>query len=99
MCQYHTLYQIARKKSDTMANVLRSILLNISFPRAIVGNNLALWYNLVGQLAHISLTSENDRLKWTLTASKSSLFDLCIGPLLTMVLFSITNLYGSLSCL
>jgi hypothetical protein len=35
-----------------------------------VGNNLALWHNLVGRLAHISLTSENDRLKWTLTASR-----------------------------
>jgi hypothetical protein len=41
--------------------------LNISFRRAIVGNNLALWHDLVGRLAHISFTSEKDRLKWTLT--------------------------------
>ena len=67
MCQYPTLYQIARKKSDTLANMLRSVPLNISFRRAIVGKNLALWHNLVGRLAHISFTSEKDRLKWTLT--------------------------------
>lgn len=35
-----------------------------------MGNYLALWHNLVSRLAQISLTSENDRLKWTLTASR-----------------------------
>ena len=40
MIKFPSLYNIARKKSDTVANVFNRIPLNISFCRALVGGNL-----------------------------------------------------------
>jgi hypothetical protein len=53
MSQYPTLYQIVRHKSATMATVLDSMPLNVSFRRALVGPNLISWHNLVARLIHV----------------------------------------------
>ena len=55
---YPNLYRIARrKKSDTMANVLWIVPLNVSFRRGLVNTNLNYWYDLVSKVVPVSLTS------------------------------------------
>jgi hypothetical protein len=44
--KYPVLYNMARRKSDTVANALSSNLPNIIFRRAIVGNKLDAWMDL-----------------------------------------------------
>jgi hypothetical protein len=41
--KFPRLYNIARKKQDTVSNVLSSIPFNVSFRRALMGNNLRDW--------------------------------------------------------
>ena len=43
----YELYRIARKKHQTVASVLSSYPLNISFRRALVGGKARRWYDLV----------------------------------------------------
>ena len=69
MLQYPTLYQIVRQKSATVATVLDRAPLNVSFRRALVGQNLVLWYNLVARLIHIRLCTDKDVFNWNLTSS------------------------------
>jgi hypothetical protein len=47
MIHYQSLYHIVRQKSITIATVSATVPFNVSFCRALVGQNLALWYNLV----------------------------------------------------
>ena len=47
MQQYPSLYNIVRRKNQTVASVLSAIPLNISFWRALVGDKLRLWHELV----------------------------------------------------
>ena len=47
MNQFPELYRIARKKHQTVASVLSSYPLNISFRRALVGGKARRWYDLV----------------------------------------------------
>ena len=69
MEQYPTLYNIVRKKSATVATVFERVPLNVSFRRALVGQNLILWHNLVARLVHIHLSDEKDFFRWNLTLS------------------------------
>jgi hypothetical protein len=64
--QYPTLYNIARRKSDTVAHVLSVIHLNILFWRYLVGNNLILWNNLVTRVALVQLVDSEDVFHWNL---------------------------------
>jgi len=50
MLQYPSLYNIARKKNKTVANVLNTRPLNISFRRAQVGDKLRMWLELVAKI-------------------------------------------------
>jgi hypothetical protein len=44
--QYPSLYNIARRKSDTIEKILSGVPLNISFRRQLTGHNLVMWHNL-----------------------------------------------------
>ena len=67
MICYASLYHIVRQKSVTIATVLTTIPSNVSFPRALVGQNLTLWYNLVASILHVQLSADRDIFKWSLT--------------------------------
>jgi hypothetical protein len=69
MNQYPTLYQIVRQKSATIATVLGSVPLNVSFRRALADANLMLWHNLVACLFHVQLSAEKDSFKWNLNTA------------------------------
>jgi hypothetical protein len=70
--QYSSLYTITRWKNVSIASVFSTILLNISFRRGLVGNNLTLWHRLVARVAHTRLNEENDKFIWDLL--QNSLF-------------------------
>ncbi|WVZ77498.1 hypothetical protein U9M48_025357 [Paspalum notatum var. saurae] len=63
---FRNLYRIVRKKHVTVASVLNSVPLNISFRRILVGDNLVSWYELVSKVANISLAIGNDKFMWDL---------------------------------
>ncbi|WVZ83546.1 hypothetical protein U9M48_030683, partial [Paspalum notatum var. saurae] len=63
---YPNLYRIVRKKAVTVASVLKSIPLNVSFHRSLTGDNLMAWYKLVSKVANVNLSEENDTFKWRL---------------------------------
>ena len=56
--QFPDLFNIVRKKSATVATVLRSVPLNVAFRRSLVGNNLLAW--------HIQLSDQKDTFRWIL---------------------------------
>jgi hypothetical protein len=58
MTQYPSLYNIARKKSATVASVFKTVPLNVYFQRALVGENLRLWHLLVLRVAQVELCGE-----------------------------------------
>ena len=64
--QYPTLYNLARKKQSIVAKVMSTTPLNISFRRAIVGQKLIEWNDLILRLANITLSNEKDCFVWSL---------------------------------
>ena len=62
--KYPSLYAIVRRKNSSIANVMRSVPLNVSFRRALVGQNLANWHNLCTSIVHIQLSQLNDCFRW-----------------------------------
>jgi hypothetical protein len=50
---FSTLYDIVRKKSATVASILQSNPLNISFRRHLVGINLIAWQRLMAKVSKI----------------------------------------------
>ncbi|WVZ96321.1 hypothetical protein U9M48_041976 [Paspalum notatum var. saurae] len=78
---YPNLFNIVRKKHATVADVFRSSPLNISFRRALVGNKLQEWHNLVANLMFVNLEEGNDTFVWGLNKSDS---------------FSVKSMYNSL---
>ena len=64
--QYPQLYNIVRKKQDTVPNVLRTQISNLSWRRDIIGNKLMMWNNLVSRLSTIDLSQERDDFKWNI---------------------------------
>jgi len=78
MRKYPTLYSIVRKKNVTVAQVLSTTPLNISFRLAIVGSNLTYWLEQVGSGVLFQFTELEDEFVWTLNKgsfSVSSLFE------------------------
>jgi len=67
--QYPSLYNIVRRKQATVATVLESTPLNVYFRRALVGDKLLEWNNLVSRLVNITLSEsgETDTFIWGLT--------------------------------
>ena len=64
--QFPNLFNIVREKHITVAEVLSSNPLNVSFRRALVGVKLTEWYNLVASLLHINLNKGKDLFMWNL---------------------------------
>ena len=64
--QYPQLYNIVRKKHDTVADVLSTQIPNLSWCRDLIGNKLMMWNNLVSRLSTIDLRQEKDDFKWKL---------------------------------
>ncbi|WVZ67109.1 hypothetical protein U9M48_016236 [Paspalum notatum var. saurae] len=58
--QYPVLCNIVHRKHDTVATVMSTSPLNISFQRALVGNKLQAWHDLVGKITNIILNDQPD---------------------------------------
>ena len=69
--QYPSLYAIVRKKNQSVASVLRARPLNISFRRALVGDKLRLWIQLVSLVMNTVLIDSNDTFVWGLTRNSN----------------------------
>jgi len=69
MNQFPTLYNIARKKNQTVASVVSSNPLNISFRRALVGGKLRMWLEVVVLLVNVNLTDAGDIWEWKLDSN------------------------------
>jgi hypothetical protein len=65
--QYHYLYNIARSKKATIADVLSFSPPNISWRRALVGNMLVAWNRLLSHIANLTLRPEPATFHWKLT--------------------------------
>jgi hypothetical protein len=64
--QYPFLYNITRRKSDTVDKVLSGLPLNVSFRIQLMGNNLVLWYNVVHKIMAVRLNNDRDVFIWNL---------------------------------
>jgi len=65
--QYPSLYNICRKKHISIASVFSSTPLNISFRRALVGENRLKWNELVMRIAFVQLDDQRDSIKRSLS--------------------------------
>ncbi|WVZ49884.1 hypothetical protein U9M48_001207 [Paspalum notatum var. saurae] len=63
---YPSLFNIVRKKGATVADVMSSIPLNVSFRRGLYGERLHAWNELVGRVMNLELREERDVFKWGL---------------------------------
>ena len=70
--KYPSIYNIVCDPHATVAKILATRPLNLSFRRALVNNKLVEWLNLVAQIAHVDLVDRLDSFRWNLT--KSGLF-------------------------
>ena len=66
MKQFPPLFNIARKKNQTMSSVLSTIPLNISFRRALVGDKLRMQLELVTLLVNVNMSDAEDKWDWKL---------------------------------
>jgi hypothetical protein len=67
--KYPSLYNIARRKDATVAQVLSTTPLNMSFRRSITDNYLCAWYHLVSKVVSFNLTNDKDVFVWSLQKS------------------------------
>jgi hypothetical protein len=58
------LQSIRRKNDDTVANVVSTIPLQVSFRRALRGSVLDKWVELVGQIIDVNLNDQKDVFIW-----------------------------------
>jgi hypothetical protein len=70
--RYPNLYNIVRDPHASVAKIMGTNPLNVSFRRALVGNKLSEWLNLVARISNIVLVDGSDNFIWNLT--KSGLF-------------------------
>jgi hypothetical protein len=76
MSVYANLYRIVRRKNVSVAQVLSTTPLNVSFRRALVGELWEDWLDLVGKVMAVSLTEHRDCFLWT--ANKTFSVRICI---------------------
>lgn len=79
--KFLSLYNIVRKRNVSIATVMNSVPLNVSFKRTLVGQNLINWHNLVALILHTNLNGSNNSFKWNLRQNGQ---------------FSVTSMYSSL---
>jgi hypothetical protein len=65
MTVYPNLYRIVRRKNMSVAQVLSTTPLNVSFRRSLVGENWEDWHVLVGKVMAVTLTEHKDCFLWT----------------------------------
>ena len=65
--KYPLIYNIARDPHASVAHVMASRPLNISFRRVLVDNKLVEWQNLVAQIVNVELVDGSDTFRWNLT--------------------------------
>lgn len=65
--RFPSLYYITRRKHATVANVLSSTPLNVSFRRGLQGDTLRQWNSLVALVLDVSLNPAKDHFRWSLT--------------------------------
>lgn len=53
--KYPSLYNVVGNRNAVVTNVLGRIPLNVSFRRALVGDNLKAWYEIVAKVVYVSL--------------------------------------------
>ena len=56
-----------RDPHATVAKVMATSPLNVSFKRALVDNKLVEWHNLVAQIAHVEMVEGSYTFRWNLT--------------------------------
>jgi hypothetical protein len=71
MTKFPSLYNIVRKKNASVTQVLSTIPLNVSFRRALVGDNWAKWLQLVESFINVHLGEQTDSFIWTKSKSLS----------------------------
>ena len=67
--KFPALFNIVRRKQDSIATVLSSPNLNISFRRNLTGRSLENWQRIVASLQQVNLMQERDVFVWNLKAS------------------------------
>ena len=80
-----SLQYCKKKKNQTVANSLSTMPLNISFRRALVGDKLRLWHELVSKILSVTLSDANDSFKWTLTKNSDFTMKSMYKDLMQMV--------------
>jgi hypothetical protein len=60
MAVFPNLYSIVRRKNMSVAQVLSTTPINVSFRRALVGKNWEDWLDLVGKVMTVTLTEHKD---------------------------------------
>jgi hypothetical protein len=73
--KYPALYNLVRKKNMSVAQVLGTTPLNVSFGRALVGVNWDNWLCLVRSVLEVNLNNLRDSFRWT-TSKKFSVKDM-----------------------
>jgi hypothetical protein len=69
--RFPALFNIVRRKQDSVARVLASVPLNISFRHNLVGRNLREWHRIVASIRDVNLQGERDTFIWALHSSGS----------------------------
>ena len=64
--QFPNLYNIVHYPHDTVVNVIHQTPLNVSFWRALVGDKLIAWHNLVAKISGQQLSNGRDTFTWYL---------------------------------
>jgi hypothetical protein len=80
--KFPALYNLVKKKSVSVAQVLSTTPLNVSFRRALVGVNWDNWCKLVGSVLDVNLSNRRDTFVWT-ASKKFSVRDLYDNLVLT----------------
>jgi hypothetical protein len=65
MVKYQSLQKIVRKKNKSVAQVLSTTPLNVSFRGALVGDSWDKWLEIVGNVVMVSLNDRKDSFIWT----------------------------------
>ena len=66
MQKYHVLYKIVRKKNAIVSQVISKLSLNVSFRRALIGEKLVNWLNLVSLIVPVALNEDEADFVWNL---------------------------------
>ena len=67
--KFPSLFNVVRRKQDTVAAVLNSTPPNVSFRRVLRGQNLNNWNRIVSSIADVQLSEDPDFFYWSLHSS------------------------------